>query len=83
VSTAKRWLAKLNWKFGKKMNGIYINGHEQDDVVAYRDTFVNQWAEYKLCFHIWNNGDVDTTLVHPSFNPLSLILVTHDESIFF
>ena len=28
VSTAKRWLSKLNWKFGKKMNGMYIDGHE-------------------------------------------------------
>jgi len=32
---AKRWLARLDWKYGKKMNGIYINGHKQDDVVAY------------------------------------------------
>ena len=28
VSIAKCWLAKLNWKFGKKMNGMYIDGHK-------------------------------------------------------
>jgi hypothetical protein len=35
LSTAKRWLAKLNWKYGKKVNRMYIDGHERDDVVAY------------------------------------------------
>ena len=47
LSTAMRWLARLNWKYGKKLNGMYIDGHERDDVVAYRDAFVNRWAEYE------------------------------------
>ena len=82
LSTAHRWLARLDWKYGKKMNGMYIDGHEQDDMVAYRDVFVNRWAEYDRRFHIWNNGDVDAT-THPPCNPLPLILVTHDESTFY
>ena len=83
LSTAKRWLAKLNWKYGKKVNGMYIDGHERDNVVAYRDAFVNRWAEYDRRFHIWNNRDVDAMLTHPPCNPLPLILVTHDESTFY
>jgi hypothetical protein len=78
-----RWLARLNWKYGKKLNGMYIDGHERDDVVAYRDAFVNRWAEYKQCFHIWNNTDVDSTLMRPPCNSLPLILVTYDESTFY
>ena len=35
LSTAKCWLARLDWKYGKKMKGMYIDGHKQDDVVAY------------------------------------------------
>jgi hypothetical protein len=27
-STAHHWLAKLNWKYGKRLNGMYIDGHE-------------------------------------------------------
>ena len=47
LSTAQRWLEKLNWKYRNKSNGMYIDGHERDDVVAYRDAFVNRWAEYE------------------------------------
>jgi hypothetical protein len=39
-STAKRWLAKLKWRYSKMKNGMYIDGHERDDIVAYRHTFV-------------------------------------------
>src|SRR6266851_187248 len=53
-------------------------------MVAYRDAFINQWAEFEQCFHIWNNGDVDATRPpHPPCNPLPLILVTHDELTFY
>jgi len=77
------WLARLNWKYGKKLNGMYIDGHERDDVVAYQDTFVNRWAKYEQRFHIWNNMDVDSMLTRPPCNSLPLILVTHDESTFY
>jgi hypothetical protein len=33
--TAQRWLAKMKWKYSKTKNGMYIDGHERDDVVAY------------------------------------------------
>ena len=82
LSTAQHWLAKLNWKYRNKSNGIYIDGHERDDVVAYRDMFVNRWAKYKQHFHIWNDVDVGAMLACPS-HPLSLILVIYDESTFY
>jgi hypothetical protein len=80
--TAQRWLEKLNWKYRNKSNRMYIDGHERDDVVAYRDAFVNRWAEYERCFHIWNDADVGATLTRPP-HPLPLILVTHDELTFY
>jgi len=82
LSTAQRWLEKLNWKYRNKSNGMYIDGHKRDDVVAYRDAFVNRWAEYERRFHIWNDADVGATLARPP-HPLPLILVTHDESTFY
>jgi hypothetical protein len=39
-TAAQRWLAKLKWRYSKKKNGMYIDGHERDDVVAYRQAFV-------------------------------------------
>jgi hypothetical protein len=34
-STAKRWLAKMRWRYSQKKNGMFIDGHEREDVVAY------------------------------------------------
>ena len=40
-ATAQRWLAKLRWRYSKKKNEMYFDGHERDDVVAYRHAFVH------------------------------------------
>jgi hypothetical protein len=29
LSTAQRWMRKLDWRYGKKRNGMYVNGHER------------------------------------------------------
>jgi len=36
IKTALRWLEKLGWTYGKLQNGMYLDGHEQPDVVEYR-----------------------------------------------
>jgi hypothetical protein len=41
-TTAKRWFAKMNWHYSKKKNGMYINRHKRDDIVAYRQAFVHR-----------------------------------------
>ncbi|KAH8979873.1 hypothetical protein EDB92DRAFT_1954569 [Lactarius akahatsu] len=53
--TACRWLQKLNWHFGPTQNGMYLDGHECPDVVAYREAFVRRWKEYEKRFHLWDN----------------------------
>jgi hypothetical protein len=49
---AHRWLGKLRWCYSKRKNGMYIDGHERDDIVAYRHVFVHRWADYKMQFQI-------------------------------
>jgi hypothetical protein len=49
--TARRWLAGLGWRYGKMKNGMYIDGHEREDVVEYRNGFVVRWKEYERRFH--------------------------------
>jgi hypothetical protein len=85
--TARRWLHKLSWGYQQKKNGMYIDGHEHEDVVAYRKGFVERWKEYEKCFVIYDNdGNVLST---PTGFPVpqglcfQLILVTHDESMFY
>jgi hypothetical protein len=40
TKTATRWLKKLDWRYESVRNGMYIDGHEREDVVAYRRAFV-------------------------------------------
>ncbi|KAI0266630.1 hypothetical protein BGY98DRAFT_1069572 [Russula aff. rugulosa BPL654] len=88
VNTGVRWLEKLGWTYGKLKNGMYLDGHERDDVVEYRKAFVERWMGYEQRFHRWDNEG--TELPRPNGFPVPgaigrfrLILVTHDESTFF
>jgi hypothetical protein len=86
VRTARRWLHKLSWRYQQKKKGMYIDGHEREDVVEYRKGFVGRWKEYEKRFVIYDNdGKVLST---PTGFPVPqtrfrLILVTHDESTFY
>ena len=66
---------------------MYIDGHEREDVVEYRNQFMKRWREYEKRMVTYDNdGNVDSI---PSGFPVpqgyqfQLILVTHDESMFY
>ena len=86
--TAHRWLGALGWEYRKQKNGMYIDGHEREDVVLYRDAFVQRFKQYEHRFHLWDDNGVE--LPPPRGFPVPkaagcfrLILITHDESTFF
>jgi hypothetical protein len=87
LRTGQRWLKKLDWRYGRKKNGMYIDGHEREDIVKYRGEFIEQWKEYEKRMVTYNNdGNIMTT--PQGFMVLQgaqfiLILVTHDESTFY
>ena len=86
--TACRWLKRLSWRYGAMQNGMYLDGHEREDVVAYRVGFVARWKEYEKRFHIWDNDGVEhracnDTGIQVEGGRYRLILVTHDESVFY
>jgi hypothetical protein len=87
VRTAQRWLHKLSWRYRQKKRGMYIDGHEREDVVEYRKGFVERWKEYEKRFIIY--GNEGSVLLTPTGFPVPqgmrfrLILVTHDESTFY
>lgn len=87
VRTARRWLHKLSWRYQQKKKGMYIDGHERDDVVQYRKGFVERWKEYEKRFVIYDrDGKVISTPTGfpvPQGIRFRLILVTHDESTFY
>lgn len=87
IQTARRWLHKLSWRYQQKKKGMYIDGHECEDVVEYRKGFVERWREYERRFVIYgNDGKVLSTPTGfpvPQGVRFRLILVTHDESTFY
>ena len=43
---ACRWLAKLGYELKEVKKGIYVDGHEREDVVAYQKKFLMEFAKY-------------------------------------
>jgi hypothetical protein len=86
LRTAQHWLKKLDWHYGTAKRGMYIDGHEREDVVKYRDEFIKRWQEYVKRMVLYDNdGNILST---PTGFPVPggrfhLILVTHDESTFY
>jgi hypothetical protein len=86
VRTAQRWLNN-SYRFTYTGKGMYVDGHERPDVVAYRKKFVAQWLAWKrrMMQFMEANEDCDHRFVVPDLQPgeSRLILVTHDESTFY
>ncbi|KAJ6589656.1 hypothetical protein B0H19DRAFT_1304072, partial [Mycena capillaripes] len=91
VWTARRWLKRLDWRYGHRRNGMYIDGHEREDVVAYRTEFVKRWLEeYEPRMWAYDN-DGNAVQAPEGYvlegkykgQPFRIILVTHDESTFY
>ncbi|KAI0257742.1 hypothetical protein BC834DRAFT_848718 [Gloeopeniophorella convolvens] len=85
-TTVRRWLKKLEWRYGKEKKGMYVDSHKRADVVAYCQEFTARWQQYEWHFHLWNNDG--TPLPHPIRFPVPgcrfrLILIMHDESTFY
>ena len=87
VHTARRWLKWLNWWYDKKPNGMYVDGHEREDVVQYRKEFIARWKDYEKQMVTYDmDGNIDFTPTRfpvPQGHHFRLILVTHDESMFY
>ena len=87
-STALRWLGKMGWRYGRHQNGMYIDGHERDDVVEYRQNFVERFKGYERRSHSWDDDGNELPrplgfLVPGAIGRFRLVLITHDESIFY
>ena len=87
IRTAQRWLWKLDWRYGKKKKGMYVDGHEREDVIEYWKSFVQRWGEYEKRMVTYdNNGNTNPPpngFDVPQTGRFRLILVTHDESTFY
>lgn len=46
----------MNFQYTKKPNSMYINRHENPDVVEYHKQFVKRWKGYELQMITYNNN---------------------------
>ena len=42
VETARKWLHELGFSVKQKKKGIYVDGHDHEDVIQYREQFLDK-----------------------------------------
>lgn len=81
VSTARRWLIKTGFRWLRNPTGQYIDGHERQDVVQYRDTvYVPEMMKLAERMHRWIKG-IGWAL--PCSVHRAVTVWFHDESTFY
>ena len=83
--TANTWMHELGFSIIEKSKGIYIDGHEREDVVAYRKRFLNKMTA--VGFLTPSNAPTESAAnsLDQDFlcaNPEKSVIIFHDESIF-
>lgn len=83
LRTARKWLKCMGFYYGTVSKNVYIDGHEREDVVKYRqDNFLPAWAKLAQRMVIFSEDGTWTLLLGLQDGKKPLVLVTHDESTF-
>ncbi|KAF0716714.1 Aste57867_2706 [Aphanomyces stellatus] len=82
-STARRWMQNVGFRYGLWKKNVYTDGHERDDVIAYRAKFCQHFHSYSNRMRFFSGDDMAT--IEPPITPdeTKIIWVTHDESVFY
>lgn len=49
---ARRWLIKLGYRITEVRKGIYVDGHEREDVIKYRKWLLDEIAMNDRCVNV-------------------------------
>ncbi|PKB95594.1 hypothetical protein RhiirA5_302831, partial [Rhizophagus irregularis] len=79
----RNWLNKMGFEFKQFKKGVYVDGHERPDVIAYRSKFLEQMASYEKLMPKFEDDNLEIQ-INPNLqeNEHLHILVTHDETTF-
>ena len=81
--TAQCWLKRMSWRYGKMPNGMYVDGHECEDVVEYCTWFLAEYKGLERRMRRFNkDGNIDK-LPELQEGKQVLQVVTHNESTFY
>jgi hypothetical protein len=81
--TAIRWMHRLNYKRLPYQQGMYVDGHERDDVVRYRKSWLNDMSKFEARMRKYEGEDCKSA-IDPVLRSgeRQLVMVVHDESYF-
>ncbi|KAF9258948.1 hypothetical protein L218DRAFT_1080196 [Marasmius fiardii PR-910] len=85
IRTACRWLIRLGWRLTQLWKGVYMDGHEREDVVKYRNkVFLPIMVEYERRMARWELTDDALTHIPPvlRLGEKEIIPQFHDKSTF-
>lgn len=86
--TARKKLNRLGYKWREIQKGVFFDGHEREDVVEYRETFLNEMKSLLPYFVEFSNNGSILPKVYPDDCTVGgsdrrhIIMITHDESTF-
>ncbi|KAI9568928.1 hypothetical protein HD554DRAFT_2204886 [Boletus coccyginus] len=82
-STTHRWLTKLGYELKEVKKGIYVDGHEHEDVVTYRNKFLSDFGKNERYLTMTMSDD-DLEPIEPQLGSGKKVHVPvfHDECIF-
>jgi len=82
--TAQHWLYKLGWWRTRLKKGVYMDGHERDDVKEYWKVFLHDMAKFEKRMVQWEFKDSELKCIEPQLGPgeKRVIAVFQDESSF-
>ena len=86
--TARKWFNRLGYKWKDEQKGVFFDGHKQEDVVEYCETFLEEMESLLPYFvEFWDDGTI-LSKEYPEdcavggLNWQSIIMIIHDESTF-
>ncbi|KIK32812.1 hypothetical protein CY34DRAFT_110837 [Suillus luteus UH-Slu-Lm8-n1] len=83
MRTARRWLLKLGWRCTMVQKGVYMDGHERDDVVKYRrEVFLPLMAQYEAQMVQYEGPELKKVEPHLKPGEKRIIAQFHDECCF-
>ncbi|QRV89382.1 DDE superfamily endonuclease [Ceratobasidium sp. AG-Ba] len=84
LRTAQRWMNDFGYTWGNAPKGQYVDGHERDDVVHYRQfRFIPAWSRLEKRMRAYDSKTMQE--LSPVLNPgeREVMVWFHDESIFY
>jgi hypothetical protein len=83
VRTGRRWLIKLGWRHTAIKKGVYMDGHEQKDVVLYRkEIFLPTMEKYEVRMVHYDGPDLKRVEPKLAEGEKEIIPLFHDECCF-